>query len=571
MLPAGHEPGTSGSATPSSAHEIVELVVLTADEMFLAVLREAVGGATRLWHVASADKVSDLLLAGEVGILVLDGAALPGTHARFVEQLKRQFPELVILFAGTREDEARLATLISDGVVYRFIHKPMSSARARLFVQAAIRKHEDPRNTMVLPALVKPRRRPDYRIIGAAAAGVVLVAVAALVWNHGRAPIVPATPPPQEAGDATLKRAGEALAANRLIDPPGDTALVLFLARLARAPNDAAARAGLAEVHERLLARAENALLEEQLDEAAKAIEDARRSGVESGRIAFLGAQLNKAREQARQAQARQRTQSEQRADAEKLAKALRTASQRMDQGRLIEPAGDSALSFVQQAIDLAPTDLGTQQARRALGARLLLDARTALQAKDFERSTRLLQAASGIASQGDIDAARNALATARGETQGDSREQLLKLANERLQQDRLVDPPSDSARSRNAIESGSKASAAAAPASATAATAAPTAPPIVGAATLKRLTTVEPDYPVEAARRRLEGWVEIEFTVAADGSVRDTLVRNAQPAGVFDQAAASAVQRWRFEPVLRDGRPVEQRSRIRIRFSLKN
>ena len=54
---------------------------------------------------------------------------------------------------------------------------------------------------------------------------------------------------------------------------------------------------GLAEVHERFLARAENALLEERLDEAAGAIETARKSGVESGPIAFLTAQLAKSRE----------------------------------------------------------------------------------------------------------------------------------------------------------------------------------------------------------------------------------------------------------------------------------
>jgi len=43
------------------------------------------------------------------------------------------------------------------------------------------------------------------------------------------------------------------------------------LGLLARNPADSSARAGLAEVHERLLARAENALLEERLDEAAAA------------------------------------------------------------------------------------------------------------------------------------------------------------------------------------------------------------------------------------------------------------------------------------------------------------
>ena len=67
------------------------------------------------------------------------------------------------------------------------------------------------------------------------------------------------------------------MAANRLTEPPGDNALELYSQAQAGNPADAQARAGLAEVHERLLARAENALLEERLDEAAAAIETARK------------------------------------------------------------------------------------------------------------------------------------------------------------------------------------------------------------------------------------------------------------------------------------------------------
>jgi hypothetical protein len=105
---------------------------------------------------------------------------------------------------------------------------------------------------------------------------------------------------------AQLAAAAAALAANRLTEPAGNNALELYLQAQARDPSDPRARAGLAEVHERLLARAENALLEERLDLAAAAIETARRAGVEGGRIAFLTAQLAKSREQVKAAQAAQ-------------------------------------------------------------------------------------------------------------------------------------------------------------------------------------------------------------------------------------------------------------------------
>ena len=633
MIPAGDETSPHDTSKLSSAHEIVELVVLTADEPFLAVLREAVGSSTRLWHVPSPDKVSDLLLAGDVGILVLDGAALPGSNAGFIEQLKRQFPELVVLFAGTREDEGLLSGLISKGLVYRFIHKPMSSARARLFVQAAIRKHEDPRNTMVLPALTKVSKPTNWRLIGGGAAAFLLLVAAIVGWRmFGSTPTVAPPQASASAEDPLLKRAADALAANHLTEPAGENALELYMARLARAPGDATAKAGVLEVHERLLARAENALLEERLDEASSAIDEARRAGVEGGRIAFLTAQLNKAREQAKLAQSRTRAPAEQRPGGDQLSQALRNAAQRMDQGRLLEPESDSALHYVRQAMDANPTDLGTQQAKRALGARLLLDARAAMQARDFDKTNRLLQAAAGFATQSDIDATRAALAGARSDMQTEGRDRLLKLANERLQQDRLIDPANDSARyylsslkaldpafpglpaavadfsnrlltkARRAQSLGQadaartwldEAAAAggnaaeiaalrtelsgAAPAAATAGAAVPAnaptgdAPRIVGAQALTRVVTVQPEYPPDAARKHQDGWVDVEFTVKPNGSVQDTVIRNSEPAGVFDQAAVKAVEKWRFKPVLRDGRPVEQRARIRVRFSWKS
>jgi len=129
----------------SFASDIVELVVLTREEPFLQTLREAVGGARRVWHVLSAEKVSDLLVAGQVGIVVLDVAAMHDGANRYVGQIKRQFPDLVVVVAGNRDAEAELAPLISTGTVYRFIHKPMSPGRARLFTDAAVRKYGEQR------------------------------------------------------------------------------------------------------------------------------------------------------------------------------------------------------------------------------------------------------------------------------------------------------------------------------------------------------------------------------------------------------------------------------------------
>ena len=61
---------------------------------------------------------------------------------------------------------------------------------------------------------------------------------------------------------------------------------------------------------------------------------------------------------------------------------------------------------------------------------------------------------------------------------------------------------------------------------------------------------------------------MELEFTVRADGSTGDIVVTNSSPRKTFDSAAMTAVREWRYKPVMRDGKPVEQRAAVRIRFS---
>jgi len=78
---------------------------------------------------------------------------------------------------------------------------------------------------------------------------------------------------------------------------------------------------------------------------------------------------------------------------------------------------------------------------------------------------------------------------------------------------------------------------------------------------------TSPPDYPPDAVRKHTEGWVEVEFTVAADGSVTNATVINANPARVFNTAALSAVGRWTFKPRMENGKPVEEKMRRRIEF----
>ena len=52
-------------------------------------------------------------------------------------------------------------------------------------------------------------------------------------------------------------------------------------------------------------------------------------------------------------------------------------------------------------------------------------------------------------------------------------------------------------------------------------------------------------------------------------GGRLDIAVHAASNPGVFDKAAIGALSQWRYQPVVRDGKSVAQRARIRIRFAL--
>ena len=67
----------------------------------------------------------------------------------------------------------------------------------------------------------------------------------------------------------------------------------------------------------------------------------------------------------------------------------------------------------------------------------------------------------------------------------------------------------------------------------------------------------MQPIYPRRALTRGLEGFVLLEFVVTETGSVRDPVVLEAQPPGVFNRAAIQAVLKFKYKPKIVDGEPV--------------
>lgn len=82
----------------------------------------------------------------------------------------------------------------------------------------------------------------------------------------------------------------------------------------------------------------------------------------------------------------------------------------------------------------------------------------------------------------------------------------------------------------------------------------------------------VNPQYPPRAAERGIEGWVELVFGISPTGTVQDAEVTNSHPGNVFDRAALRAVGRWKYNPKIEDGKPVERHGiTVRLEFSLED
>lgn len=79
----------------------------------------------------------------------------------------------------------------------------------------------------------------------------------------------------------------------------------------------------------------------------------------------------------------------------------------------------------------------------------------------------------------------------------------------------------------------------------------------------------IEPIYPREAARKRIEGWVKLEFTITESGTVSDPAVVDSRPRRTFDRSAIQSIRKWRFEPRVVDGRPVQRQASQVIEFRL--
>ena len=82
-------------------------------------------------------------------------------------------------------------------------------------------------------------------------------------------------------------------------------------------------------------------------------------------------------------------------------------------------------------------------------------------------------------------------------------------------------------------------------------------------------IVRIDPQWPREALVEGIEGYVVVEVTICADGSVKDVRVIQSEPRRMFDRNVIRAVLKWKFKPRIINGVPVERKAIQMLEFTL--
>jgi len=88
------------------------------------------------------------------------------------------------------------------------------------------------------------------------------------------------------------------------------------------------------------------------------------------------------------------------------------------------------------------------------------------------------------------------------------------------------------------------------------------------GVSAPRAVDTPDPEYSEEARKAKYQGVCVLWLIVGPDGHPRD--IRVARPLGMgLDQKAIEAVKQWKFEPAMKDGKPVAVQINVEVNFRL--
>ena len=277
---------------------------------------------------------------------------------------------------------------------------------------------------------------------------------------------------------------------------PDDSAKSYMNQLLALAAANPATQHAQHELEAAYLRKAREAALAKNSADEDRWLTEARGAGMKSADLVAFQRDLASARQKAAQS------------ENERL---LGGARDRIRDGRLTDPAQDSALYYLTQLQASDPNNASLVDVSHELAGKLLERARASV--------------AAGKSADADLAQAK-----------------------------RLGADPKDLAAVQQA-QAGPRSAAAVDPATL--------------AAGLKRLRAPAPEYPDNALSQHVAGSVTLQFTVDVSGEPRDIHVVEATPPGVFDRAAIAAIRHWRYAPMIVNGAPVEVPVKTLVRFEL--
>lgn len=431
-----------------------------------------------------------------------------------------------------------------------------------------------------VPGGATPRSGGVPRIALAAVAALLVAAtVAWLYLRNADEPTMPpeaavaASRPPQQqlstaSKDELLDRARVAFHERRYTDPDGDNALYYYRSVLAQDPQDGEAREGLDRVGAVLDGRLKSALAEQRTEDAQRTLKQLRLIRPDDPALAATEARMVESRIGAALARgdlaqadtllhsaaasgvaperlAPQREQLARLQSAQRAEQLARLVSARIRDGQLLEPADDSAQYHLGQLLRLPNGKrLGTNASAELARAYAERGRRAADQGQGSE-ADRWFAEARALGYTPERTAAAPAAAAA---------------TTSMVSAPPAAPPPTEPGVAARQDPVSVQAPRSDPPA-------AVPAQPQASPADFKRTRFVPPAYPPQALARRQEGEVRVRITVDTTGRVVDASVDSATPAGVFDQAALNAVRKWRFEPIVKGGRPIEASVVTTIRF----
>jgi TonB family protein len=328
--------------------------------------------------------------------------------------------------------------------------------------------------------------------------------------------------------DNPLRMADLAYQAGMLVQPEEYSAWTLYSRVVKADPGNAAAIEGLTKVADDLVRRGETALEQGRFDDARATVERIRAAlpaheGAKALAERIWPAGASRAavsdkfepeipvREPPPKVAPVQVATAPPPPKVDPIAEASEAFNEAMAESKLLTPPDESAKHFVEVLAAKAPNHDLTKRARERLAAELLSRGTQALEAMDTEGAGVWIDQAEAIGADPNLV---------------------------RLARGRMVDQ-------QIALES---------------------AKPLPASA-LKMVTYVAPSYPQRALERRLQGWVDVEFTVRSDGTTAGVTVADASHETLFRREAVTAVEQWTFEPRVFMNRAIEQRSYTRIRF----